>query len=400
MSLEDEARARLKNAQWLQNAAPFLDILDGSDGKARVVGGIVRDTLLGLDRSTTDIDIATSLLPAEVIERTERAGLSAYPTGIDHGTVTLVANGVAAEVTTLRQDIETDGRHARVVFGTDWSADARRRDFTMNALYADAEGVLYDPLGGLADCLARRVRFIGDPDRRIAEDRLRVYRFFRFSATHGEQQFEDDALAACARASATLGQLSAERVGAEMLKLLDAPHCALTLEQMVAIGVLPTDIVSQQAFTALQKLEAAGIENGVVSRLAILGSCGANVNALKQRWRLSNAISEQTEQIIAAAKLAHSGGWFELAYRFGDQRQAAIAVAAALEGWDNDRLRASLDAAMRHEPGSFPVKGSDLIARGIPAGPEIGKTLRALEQRWIKEEGAPSRDELLASVNN
>lgn len=392
----DEALTHLKNAPWLRDAAPFLNILDGRDGKARVVGGIVRDTLLGMARSSTDIDIATDLVPSEVMDRAKRAGIAAYPTGIDHGTVTLVADGISAEVTTLRQDIETDGRHARVVFGSDWEADAKRRDFTMNALYAGPDGELLDPIGGLGDCLARRVRFIGDADQRITEDRLRVYRYFRFCATHGEQKFEDVALAACERSATKLGHLSAERVGAEMLKLLEAKNCATTLHIMAKSGIIDAELISAKAIDVLAGLNVTEAANLAAVRMAVVTMAGGSVEILKQRWRLSNAMSETIEQIASAAALARGDAWFELSYRHPSLRHEAVAIAAAIDSWDEMRLAAAMSAAVRHDVISFPISGRDLVGIGFEPGPELGNALRTLEQRWIEAEGALSRAELLA----
>src|SRR5690606_16390850 len=202
------AAARLQRAEWLQSEETqrLLALLDGAEGRTRAVGGIVRDTILGRPLHRSDIDLATELPPEEVVARAEQAGVASYPTGIEHGTVTLRLGALAAEVTTLREDVETDGRRAVVRFGTDWTRDAERRDFTLNALYAGMDGTLFDPLSGLEDCIVGRVRFIGEPERRIAEDRLRVYRFFRFSASHGSEQFDAAGLAACRAAAASLGE--------------------------------------------------------------------------------------------------------------------------------------------------------------------------------------------------
>jgi poly(A) polymerase len=234
MSLEPYS-ARLRQAGWLTGpeTQQLLRMLDGGSGRTRAVGGIVRDTLLGLPRANTDVDFATELTPDEVVARAGTHGASAYPTGIDHGTVTLRLGTVVAEVTTLREDIETDGRRAVVKFGTDWARDAARRDFTLNALYAGIDGTLFDPLGGLPDLLAGRVRFIGDAAQRIEEDRLRVYRFFRFSASHGAEKLDPDGLAACEAAASRLGSVSAERVGSEMMRMLGLRRVANTLKAMV-----------------------------------------------------------------------------------------------------------------------------------------------------------------------
>ena len=194
---------RLKSAPWLANpdTQAIFSLLDGEGERTRAVGGIVRDTLLGMARDNAEIDFATELEPDEVMARAARVGVASYPTGIAHGTVTLRLNSLVAEVTTLREDLETDGRHAVVRFGTDWKRDAERRDFTINALYADTFGSLFDPLGGSGDLTEPHIRFIGDPDQRIEEDRLRVYRFFRFSASHGGERFDNAGLAAVERAA-------------------------------------------------------------------------------------------------------------------------------------------------------------------------------------------------------
>ena len=246
------AEARLREAHWvhLPELRAILALLEGEAGRTRIVGGLVRDTILDLPHAVSDIDIATELLPDDVTERAREAGIAVYPTGIDHGTVTLRHGTVVVEVTTLRQDVETDGRHAIVRFGTDWIADASRRDFTLNALYADMDGALFDPLGGLGDCIDARVRFIGEPAQRIAEDGLRVYRFFRFSASHGREAFDPAGLEACAAAAHSLDHLSAERVGGEIRRMLGLRHVASTLRKGApasfarrrAISVLPTPV--------------------------------------------------------------------------------------------------------------------------------------------------------------
>ncbi len=392
------AQDRLRSAPWLKKAARFFDVLDGARGRTRVVGGAVRDALLGLDRSKTDIDMATELLPREVMDRAGRAGFAVHPTGIDHGTVTLVAGGLTAEVTTLRKDVETFGRHARVDFGTDWAADAARRDFTMNALYAGADGGLFDPVGGLEDCLARRVRFIGDADARIAEDRLRVYRYFRFCATHGREQFEDAALSACRRAAGSLHQLSAERVGAEMLKLLNAPQCALTLEQMIATSVLDTGILPQGALPMLFRLEGLGKAPTAVVRLAMVAAQQVDVGSLQKRWRLSNALTRQIRDLADAAALARELRLTELAYRFPSLKANAVTVAAALENWSGAERERVEREVLALAPGDFPLSGNDLVAAGVPKGAALGAELRRLEQEWIESNFRLDRQALLGRI--
>ncbi|WMT86038.1 CCA tRNA nucleotidyltransferase [Pelagibacterium sp. 26DY04] len=394
----EQALTRLAQADWLDAARPVFDCLDGAMGRTRAVGGIVRDTLLGRPRGSTDIDMATELTPDEVLARGKAAGLGAHPTGVEHGTVTLVHDGRAVEVTTLRRDVETFGRHARVAFGTDWTEDARRRDFTMNALYCGVDGVLFDPLGGLEDCLERRVRFIGDPDARIAEDRLRVYRYFRFAASHGEQRLEEQALAACMRAAGELGALSAERVGSEMMRLLAQPKCAATLAAMVRVGVLAAALFSPQALKALERLEALPLPITADMRLAAMELTGAQVAALRVEWRLSNATMASLGQLTAALELARAANWAELAYRHPERRTQAIALATALDqhaiAWMNEAISTVEGMGSRN----FPISGADLLAHGMKPGPEVGAELKRLERLWIESRFELDRDGLLEQV--
>jgi poly(A) polymerase len=290
---------RIVGAEWLERPAvqAIFAALDGEAGRTRAVGGIVRDSLLGRLRAETDIDMATELLPVAVMQRAKAAGIAAYPTGIDHGTVTLVLDGTSVEVTTLRQDVETDGRHAEVAFGSDWTADAARRDFTLNALYCFADGRLFDPLGGAGDLVNGRVRFIGHASQRIAEDGLRVYRFFRFSASHGGANLDPDGLAACRDAVGRLNHLSRERVGSEMVRMLALPKIARILIIMTGIGLIA---LPNAAIAALERYELLGGQERA-ARLALLFLNG--VTNLQDDWRLSNALVERAERIAGAARL-------------------------------------------------------------------------------------------------
>lgn len=393
---EDEVSARLSGAEWMAAAQPFFAVLDGAEGRTRAVGGAVRDTILGIARTKTDIDLATELLPEAVMARARAAGMGAYPTGIEHGTVTLVKENRTAEVTTLRQDVETFGRHARVAFGTDWTADAARRDFTMNALYALADGTVFDPLGGLEDCLAHRVRFIGDADQRIAEDRLRVFRYFRFVATHGEETFDHISLSACANAASALDTVSAERVGSEMMRLLGAARCTMTLSKMVEIGVLDGAVFSRPALRVLDRLEKLGTPDAV-TRLAVLLRSGAEPDRLKDGWRLSNAVVKAASRIAEASGMAEDGSLHALAYGYEDIAQEALAVAAALQDDDGVWLARSIETVRDIAPGVFPLSGSDLAQAGF-AGPAIGTELRRLEALWVESGFALGREALLGKL--
>lgn len=368
-------RMTLPLAAWRDR--PGLDrlaaALGAEQGAARYVGGAVRDTLLGLP--VADIDIATRHAPQEVVARLEAAGIKAIPTGIAHGTITAVSSGTVVEVTTLRRDVTTDGRHATVAFTDDWQEDAARRDFTMNALYADPlDGTVYDWFGGRDDLAAGRVRFIGDPYRRIAEDHLRILRFFRFHARFGDA-IDEAGLDACTHRANDLMALSRERIAAELLKLLVArravPVIALMVERGILRPVLP-EIADVPALEALAAREAqAGIAPDAIRRLAALIPREA-ADAVGARLRLSNA---DRKRLIAATEGPGDEGSRALAYRVGPQIAVDRLLLAGespqdVEGWSPPRL---------------PISGGDLVARGIERGPEVARALRAIESRWLAE---------------
>lgn len=384
---------RLEHADWLNQPAlqKIFAVLDGAEGRTRAVGGVVRDSLIGRMRDHADIDLATELLPVTVMQKAKAAGISAYPTGIDHGTVTLRLKDVVVEVTTLRQDVTTDGRHAEVRFGTDWVVDAERRDFTLNALYCFADGRLFDPLGGAGDLLDGRVRFIGEAARRIAEDGLRVYRFFRFSASHGGQVFDPDGLAACRVAAGQLGHLSRERVGSEMLRMLGLPKIAATLAVMAETGLL--DEVG--AIRPLLRYEELGGQ-GREARLALLA--GGKIEQLRDDWRLSNAVADRAMRIDAAAALldADKAGW--AVYRFGEDAVEGLAVAAARADWPRERLAEVARDIGRLPVAPLPISGGDLRAHGVEPGPAMGEALRALERVWVESGFTLDREALLARL--
>ncbi|WP_338720497.1 CCA tRNA nucleotidyltransferase [Devosia sp. XK-2] len=385
---------RIENAAWLENPAvqAIFAALDGDQGRTRAVGGVVRDSLVGRMRAHADIDMATELLPVAVMQRAKAAGIDAYPTGIDHGTVTLRRDGQTIEVTTLRQDVVTDGRHAQVQFGTDWVADAQRRDFTLNALYCFANGKLFDPLGGAGDLINGRVRFIGDAAQRIAEDGLRVYRFFRFSASHGGEQFDAEGLAACRDAAEELDHISRERVGAEMLRMLDLPRIATTLGVMDRLGLLR---LAPGAVMALARYEALGGQ-GAAARLAMLGRDG--LEKRQADWRLSKALVAHAEHIAEAATLLRRGdiGW--AAYRFGEDAVEGLAVAAAEENWPREQLAELARDLGRLPVAPLPVGGADLEARGMRPGPDMGAALAIMERAWVESEFSASKDALLERI--
>jgi poly(A) polymerase len=353
--------------------------------RALLVGGCVRNALLG--QAVADVDIATDALPETVMDLTAAAGLRPVPTGIEHGTITVVAGGIPHEVTTFRRDVETFGRHATVAFSTHVEDDAARRDFTMNALYATPGGEVIDPLGGLTDIKARRVRFVGEAEARIAEDYLRILRFFRFHAWYGDPWagLDEAGLAACAAKVAGLDGLSRERVGAEMRKLLSAPDPAPAVAAMAQAGVLARVLpgAGAGALAVLVHLEGAR-PPGWLRRLAVLGGTGAGAGL-----RLSRA--EAKALAVLRAGIGSAQGLGELAWRHGAAAATDIALArgalglALPPGWEGEVAQG---AAAR-----FPVTAADLMPRHT--GPALGRALGALEQRWIDSGFRLTRDELL-----
>ena len=371
---------------------------DSDSPVALFVGGCVRDALLG--RSVQDIDIATVLAPDEVLARLARAGIAGLATGLEHGTVTAVVEAERLEITTLRVDVETDGRHAEVAFTEDWAGDARRRDFTINALFCNAGGEVFDPFGGIDDLAAGRVRFVGDAETRIREDVLRLLRFFRFQAHYGTPPPDADGLAACARLAPLLSGLSAERVAGELLRLLAAPAPAATLELMVAHGVLETWLPEARAFArlaALVTVEGVSVGADAVRRLAaVLESDAGGAAAVAARWRLANAARDRlvalagehaalaAEMPAAAARRALYGGG---AARWADRVLLAWA-GAIVDGGPLDRRASeawqSLLALPERWPlPALPVGGADAIALGVAAGPAVGRLLKAVEAWWV-----------------
>jgi poly(A) polymerase len=385
---------RLSSA-WL-NSKPLRKVFaafEAANSEARAVGGAVRNSLIG--RPVFEVDLATPSTPDAVIRLANDAGLGAHPTGLDHGTVTIVADRVGFEVTTLRRDVETDGRHAIVAFTTSWEEDARRRDFTMNALYCDANGTIYDPIGGLADLRRRRVRFIGDAETRIREDYLRILRFFRFSAEYGNGQLDAESLTACIALKQGLAGLAAERIRSEILKLLAAPHAAEVVKPMHQNGILGL-VVSNRAdpdcLARLQAIEAAlGQPPDAIAGLAALAvSDPGEAPAIAERLRLSNAEAAALKTVavvnpdldpalpdtVARAALYGLGQ---------DAFRRAVRVAWARSGAppaDNAWRKRSL-LADRWSPPKMPFTGGDVVALGVPAGPAVGDVLRAFEAWWI-----------------
>jgi poly(A) polymerase len=386
--------ARLLDAPWLTSGAVtrVLELLDGNGEEARVVGGAVRNALLNV--AIGDVDIATTALPDEVVRRAKAAGIKSVPTGIEHGTVTLVIDAHPFEVTTLREDTETFGRRAKVAFGRDWVGDAHRRDFTINALSVGADGVVHDYVGGLEDLAARRVRFIGEAELRIAEDYLRVLRFFRIHAAFGAGEVDRAGYLACIGARAGLATLSAERVRMELLKLLVADGAVGAVVAMADGGLLLSTLGGvgyTGPFAAMIAAERLlGLKPDPMRRLAALAvAVTEDARRLASRLRLTNAETK------ALDSMGHR--WWRLAgmdeararrrlYRLGEDRyRDRLLLAWARAGSDADPARWCELALLpqRWSAPKFPLKAADFIARGIAEGPALGHVLTLAEDAWL-----------------
>jgi poly(A) polymerase len=373
---------------WLDRPATQAMCAAVQAGGYRIffVGGCVRNALLG--EAVGDLDLATDALPDQVIRLVEAAGFKAIPTGIDHGTVTVLAAGLAHEITTFRRDVRTDGRHAVVAYSSDIAQDAARRDFTMNALYADPLGEVVDPLGGLPDLLARRLRFVGDPAQRIREDYLRILRFFRFSATYGDPTLgiDTDALAACAELADGIDTLSRERIGAEMRKLLSARDPAPALASMAVSGVLRHVLTGADPRYVAPLVHLEGdVPRRWQRRLVVLGGqdWGDALRLSRAEQALLTRLSDQIGSNLSPAAL----GW-KLGAEAG--ADAVLSRAALLESplpaqWHQDVARG---AASR-----FPVTAADLMEQF--QGPALGAKLAQLESLWLASDLRLNRRELL-----
>ncbi len=394
----------LAGRDWFEKPAlkRIFALLNADGGEVRIVGGAVRNSLM--EQPVVDVDMATTLTPDVVVERAKAAGIKAVPTGIEHGTVTLVIDGEGFEVTTLRRDVETNGRHAQVAFGTDWQTDAERRDLTINALYADEKGEIIDLIDGLPDIETGTVRFIGDAAMRISEDYLRILRFFRFFAHYGSGRPDADGLRASARAKDKLGTLSAERVWSELKKLLSARDPSRALLWMRQSGVLAEILPETEKWgiDAIHGLvateQALGWTVDPMLRLAaIVPPDRERLTALAGRLRLSKA---------EAAYLAH---WASAPVIDPEMKETALDRLLYRQGVDGVKTRLKLalasaradlsggEAAMQkvarlstlltrankfHKPG-FPLSGADVMAAGVESGPKVGEVLKSLEEKWI-----------------
>ena len=394
-------------ASWMQDPAPTAVFAALSAGRhvGRFVGGAVRNYVLGLP--VTDFDIACDAEPMRVIELGRSAGLKSVPTGIEHGTVTLVVpgpeGGTPVEVTTLRRDVETDGRRAVVAFTDDWAEDAARRDFTMNALYLDADGALYDPTArGLSDARVGRVRFVGDPETRILEDVLRALRFFRFLAAYGRGEPDAEGLSACAAQAPRLASLSGERVWGELRKLLAAPRAADTLVLMAEAGIarhLWDGPVDAGRAAALVELEGRHkIPPDPVRRLAALVAEPDGAAAVADRLRLSRSETRRLEAALATPGETPGGQSARRSalYRYGIPAWVDARLLRAAETGED--VGKDLQLAVEWAPPVFPLGGADVTALGVAPGPQVGDLLRAVETWWIAQDFAGDADTCRAEL--
>ncbi len=400
---------------WFQDPSlqRILALLNGEGGEARIAGGAVRNALMGLP--VTDVDIATTLLPEDVVKRAAQAKIKAVPTGIEHGTVTLVTDGKPFEVTTLRRDVETDGRRAKVAFGTDWQADAERRDLTINALYADVQGKVIDLVGGLGDIETRTIRFIGDAAQRIAEDHLRILRFFRFFALYGHGRPDADGLRASARAKDKLSSLSAERIWAETKKLLGAADPSRALLWMRQVGAL-TEILPETekwGIDAIHGLVAAEqalgwVPDPLLRLAAIVPPDAERLEAMAGRLKMSKAETAKLTDWARAPTLPDEVtdvGFDRLLYRHGVEGlvpRLKLALSSSRTAAEDDpvamrktaRLSVLLQRAQAYTRPVFPLTGADVVAAGVPAGKRVGEVLKLLEDFWVERNFVPDRSVL------
>lgn len=398
----------LAEARWLRapESRALLAALEAEGREARFVGGCVRDTLLDPELDPQDLDLATSERPERLMERLPALGFHLVPTGLKHGTVTVILAGRHFEVTTLRRDVACFGRHAEVEFSDDFEEDAARRDFTINAMSCDREGRLFDYFGGRADLVAGRVRFVGEPRQRIREDYLRILRFFRFWARFGRPPADPAALEACAAEAAGLDRLSGERIRAELARLLPAPGASPALELVEATGVRARLVSVPFDLDRFARLVATAPEADWLLRLSALlrGRLDRpGLLAFAARLRLSNL---ERDRLLALATLelpdprAGRGDQERLVYRLGfPLARDLLSIAAAERGVPAELLRTRLAELARFVPPRFPLAGADLLARGVPQGPRLGRLLEAVRSWWEEEGFRPDRAACLARLD-
>ncbi len=401
---------RIDPAKHAWMTAPETRKLLGALGEGRFVGGAVRNAIL--DWAVEDIDIAVPMPPEESLQRLQSAGIKALPTGFAHGTVTAILNGLVFEVTSLRRDVETDGRHAVVSYTDDWEEDSARRDFTMNALYAAADGEIFDYHGGIEDLVAGRVRFVGDPARRIREDYLRILRLFRFHAWYGKGDMDADALRAAADAKAGIAQLSGERIAKELLRLLEAQNPVPSFRIMAACGILPEILPFSVNLPRLENLVLIDAQNQfpadpILRLAALLPDSGDAARQLGERLKLSGAERARLEALCRVEEKipAHlsAADVRRLLYRIGVARfrdRVLLSWAASPRGAAAIQWRMLLSIADGWHKPRFPLTGREAMAAGVAEGPEVGKVLALVEEWWLERDFLPDEAALLEKLKS
>jgi poly(A) polymerase len=388
----------LSDAHWLNEPRlqEVMHAVTAAGGEIRVAGGAVRNALLG--EPISDVDLATTMKPQDIMRVCKDAGFSVHPTGIEHGTVTVVNKGQPFEVTTLRRDVETDGRRAVVAFSNDWHEDALRRDFTVNAMYCDSFGKIFDFTTGYLDIQRKRVRFVGPAEARIREDYLRILRFFRFHARYGKGSPCPVGLAACVKLKSGLKKISAERVRQEMFKLLVAPRAVETLKVMAASGILKIVLPYTEDWRVLNRLP-----QDATLRMSVLAK---NPDGLKERLRLSNDEALRIANLNFAPSISPNLRDSELRvmlYHIGEatwRDVVLVAWARSRSSLNDAKWQAVLELPLRWGVPKFPVTGKDLIATGVSPGPDMGEKLQALEDWWMASDFAPTREDLLKRIED
>jgi len=392
------------NAHWLldKDTQVVLRALAASGHQVRAVGGALRNELLGVP--VADVDLAITALPTDVLELAQNAGLRVIPTGLKHGTLTVISGDRRFEVTTLRRDISTDGRHAEVAFTDDWKADASRRDFTINALYCNADGEVFDPLGtGIVDLEARRVRFIGDARARIEEDYLRILRFFRFFAYFDDAEPDQAGLIACVRGREGLRRLSAERVRQELIKIVRAPRASETVGVMFDHGILTELLPIAPCLKRFERLVNADTSQDAMLRLAALTiHVLEDAQRVSERLKLSKAEGKilrlAASQVCRELDIDDESQLRRLLYNLGTEAFGQCVLMAYARRQDS-ALERALDLPNRWTPPVFPLIGRDLLSRGFVPGPEIGRLLRRLEAGWIARDFIDDRQALVRELD-
>lgn len=390
------------NAPWLRDTEvkTLAKAFEQAKVELRFVGGCVRDTLL--EKPFSDMDAATPATPDQVTRLLEAANIQAVPTGVEFGTITAIINHKPFQITTLRKDVATDGRHAEVAYTNAWEEDAARRDFTINALYLGLDGALYDYHGGADDAKAGRVRFIGDAETRIREDYLRILRFFRFNVYYAKTPLDADAIKACESERAVLARLSGERIQVEMLKLLAAPCASDVLSVMEEAGLLEIIGLEPAWVGRVRKIEATSYENDVLIKLAALLDSETSVKPLAERWKLSNDKREQLKiwhhHAAAITPSLLPAEQKKMLRRLGDDNYQGAVLLAYAQGdqpWD---IYAPLLEVTGWQAPEFPVSGDDLKAHGISEGKALGDALKRLENIWEESDYTLSKEELLRQL--